>query len=169
MIKVVILDVDGVLTDGTVIVDSSGNEYKRMDYRDIDAIFALKRNGIKIGLVTGESSAVTEVIRKRLQPEFFYGGCKDKAVAVQEISARAVAARDEICYVGDGTCDVAPMGVVGWAACPTNAVSAVKAASNVRLKSSGGAGCIRELLEWIEARGSRGEGGCTDPELPVVG
>lgn len=154
MIKIVIMDIDGVLTDGKVIIDSSGNEYKTIDYRDIDAIFEMKRRGIKVGIITGESSAITQVIRERFKPDFFYDGCKDKTTALKEVRAKTKAAPDEICYVGDGKYDIAVMKMVRFAACPTNAISEVKAVSNIQLECSGGDGCILELLKWIEEHNS---------------
>jgi len=150
MIKIVIMDVDGVLTDGKVTIDSSGNESKTIDYKDIDAIFEMKRRGIKVGMITGESSAITQVIRERFNPDFFYNGCKDKAAALEEIRAQTGADPEEICFIGDGKYDIAAMKLVRFAACPANAIPKVKAVSNIHLKCSGGDGCILELLEWIE-------------------
>ncbi len=144
------MDIDGVLTDGKVTIDSSGNEFKTIDYKDIDAIFEMKRRGIKVGMITGESSVITQVFKERFKPDFFYNGCKDKAAALKEIRAQTGAAAEEICYVGDGKYDIAVMKLVRFAACPANAILKVKAASNIHLECSGGDGCISELLKWIE-------------------
>lgn len=152
MIKIVIMDIDGVLTDGKVTIDSSGNEFKTVDYRDIDAVFEMKRRGIKTGIVTGESSAITLVLKERFAPDFFYNGCKNKTRALEEIRAQTGALLDEICYVGDGKYDLAVMKLVKFAACPANAIQEVKAVSNIHLESSGGCGCISELLNWIEGQ-----------------
>jgi len=152
MIKIVVMDIDGVLTDGKVTIDSSGNEFKTLDYRDIDAIFELKRRGFKVGMITGEASAITRVIRERFKPDFFYDGCKDKAAALGRIRVRTGAAAAEICYIGDGKYDIEAMKSVGVAACPANAVSGVKSVSSLQLKCSGGDGCILELLEWLEEK-----------------
>ena len=152
MIKIVVMDIDGVLTDGKVTIDSSGNEFKTIDYKDIDAIFEIKRRGIKLGMITGESSKITQVIKQRFKPDFFYNGCKDKSGALEEILAQTGESPEEICYVGDGKYDVAAMKQVKFAACPANAISEVKAAANIHLKCSGGNGCILELLKYIEER-----------------
>ncbi|MBN3033556.1 MAG: HAD hydrolase family protein [Candidatus Saganbacteria bacterium] len=149
MIKIVVMDIDGVLTDGKVTFDSSGNEFKTIDYRDIDAIFELKRRGLKVGVITGESTSIAKVIRDRFQPDFFYSGCKDKAAALNEIRFQTKTTREEICFVGDGKYDVAAMKLAGLAVCPANAVPAVKAVANRQLKCAGGAGCLLELLEYI--------------------
>lgn len=152
MIKFIIMDIDGVLTDGKVTIDSSGNEYKTIDYRDIDAVFEMKRCHMKVGIITGESSAITLAFKERFKPDFFYSGCKDKARALDEIRLQTGALPEEICYVGDGRYDVAIMKMVKFAACPANAIAEVKAVSNIHLKCCGGCGCIRELLEWIKKR-----------------
>jgi YrbI family 3-deoxy-D-manno-octulosonate 8-phosphate phosphatase len=154
MIKVLIMDIDGVLTDGKLTIDSSGNEYKTIDYRDVDAIFEIKRRGLKLAMVTGEASAITGVIKERFQPDFFYAGCKEKTKVVEEIHAQTGAGINEICYIGDGKYDVAAMKSVGFAACPANALPEVKAAASIRLKCKGGDGCLLELLKWIEKHGS---------------
>lgn len=150
MIKIVLMDIDGALTDGKVTVDASGNEFKTLDYRDIDAVFEMKRRGIKVGMITGESSAITLVFKERFNPDFFYSGCKDKALTLEAIRAQTGALPDEICYVGDGKYDIAVMKGVRFAACPANAIPEVKAVSNIHLECSGGCGCILELLKWIE-------------------
>jgi YrbI family 3-deoxy-D-manno-octulosonate 8-phosphate phosphatase len=152
MIKVVIMDIDGVLTDGKVTIDSSGNEYKTIDYRDIDAVFEMKQLNVKVGIVTGESSTITLAFKERFKPDFFYSGCKDKTRALDEIRVQTGALPEEICYVGDGKYDVAIMNLVRFAASPANAIAEVRAVSNIHLKCLGGCGCIRELLKWIKKR-----------------
>jgi len=152
MIKIVLLDIDGVLTDGKVTVDSSGNEFKTIDYRDIDAIFEMKRQDLKVGLITGEATPITLTFRERFKPDFFFDGCKDKPAALERILDETGALEDEVCYVGDGKYDIAIMKRVKFAACPANAIPEVKDLSNVVLERHGGDGCIWELMEWINLR-----------------
>ena len=76
MIQAVLLDIDGVLTDGTVWVDSGGREIKRLSFLDIDAIFELKQAGIMIGFITGERNSFCRYVRRRFQLDFFLVGCK---------------------------------------------------------------------------------------------
>ena len=149
MIKIILLDIDGVLTDGKITIDSIGNEYKTIDFKDIDAIFEMKRQGLKVGLLTGETTPITSFFRERLNPDFFYNGCKDKTIALNEILSKTGVAVDEVCYVGDGKYDISIMKLVKFAACPANATSEVKELANILLKCKGGDGCIWELLEWI--------------------
>ena len=151
MIKVVLLDIDGVLTDGKVSVDSAGNETKTIDFRDIDAVFEMKRRGLKVGLLTGEGKPITHFFRDRFKPDFFFNECKDKPAALYKILDKTGTNPDEICYVGDGKYDIPIMKLVKFAASPANAIPEVRALSNILLKRNGGDGCVWELMEWISA------------------
>lgn len=149
MIKLVLLDIDGVLTDGKVTVDAAGRESKTLDYRDIDAIFELKRRGVRVGFVTGEASPIARFFRKRFAPDFFRSGCKEKLAAVRAIQRKARVADDEICYMGDGWRDLPVLQALKHGACPANAAPAVRKAARLRMKACGGDGCVQELAEWI--------------------
>ncbi|MDR0932602.1 MAG: HAD hydrolase family protein [Victivallales bacterium] len=151
MIKLVLLDIDGVLTDGRVTVDSRGNEYKTIDFRDIDAVFEMKRRKLKVGLITGEATPITLFFRDRFKPDFFYNGCKNKPEALNEILAETGFSADETCYVGDGKYDIPVMKLVKYSACPANAIPEVKEISNIKLNVRGGEGSIWELLEHLQS------------------
>ena len=150
MVKLVLLDIDGVLTNGKVTVDSNGNEFKTIDF---DAVFEMKRRGIKVGLITGEKTPITLFFRQRFQPDFFYNGCKDKPAALREIMSATGFGTDEICYAGDGKYDIPLMKIVKYAASPANAIPEVRALSNICLERNGGDGCIWELLEKLSLIG----------------
>jgi YrbI family 3-deoxy-D-manno-octulosonate 8-phosphate phosphatase len=156
MIKIVLLDIDGVLTDGKVTVDSDGNESKTIDFRDIDAIFEMKRQGLKVGLITGEKTPITLFFRDRFKPDFFHNGCKDKTAALKKILDETGSAPDEACYVGDGKHDIPIMKLVSFRGSPANAIPAVRKLSNILLKHNGGDGCVWELMEWILAHNKHG-------------
>ncbi len=149
MIKIVLLDIDGVLTNGKVTVDATGNEFKTIDFKDIDAVFEMKRQGYKVGLLTGEATPITLFFKNRFKPDFFYNGCKDKPAALKEILAQTGAKKEEVCYVGDSAHDVPVLKAVAFAACPFNAVLEVKKRCNIHLRQNGGDGCVWELLEWL--------------------
>ncbi len=149
-IKAVLLDIDGVLTNGKVTVDSEGRESKTIDFKDIDAVFELRRRGVKIGLITGEATPITLFFRERFKPDFFYNGCKDKPAALNEIMAQTGFSYEEICYAGDGKYDIPVMKLVKYAASPANAIPEVRRQSNILLERNGGDGCIWELMEKLE-------------------
>lgn len=149
MIRVVLLDIDGVLTDGKVIVDSTGKEYKKMDFRDVDAVYTLRGAGIKVGLVTGEDTPMAKYFKRRFKPDYFYSGCKEKLAAVEEVIAQSGAAPDEICYMGDGKLDLPVFRNMEFTAAPTNAIKEVRELARYKLNTGGGDGCVMELAELI--------------------
>ncbi len=174
MIKAVLLDIDGVLTNGKVTFDSEGRESKTVDFKDIDAVFEMKRRGIKVGLVTGEATPITLFFRERFKPDFFYNGCKDKPKALAEIMAQTGYSGAEICYAGDGKYDIPVMQLVTYSACPANAIPEVKALASIQLERNGGDGCIWELMERLNLGRTPGASGfackscgalCTQPPV----
>jgi YrbI family 3-deoxy-D-manno-octulosonate 8-phosphate phosphatase len=149
MIKLVLIDIDGVLTDGKITVDSIGNEYKTINIRDIDAVFEMKRQKLQVGLITGEATPITLIYKERFKPDFFYAGCKNKPEALREILSQTGLSAEQACYVGDGKYDIPMMKLVKISACPSDAISEVKALAGIHLSTRGGDGCVWELLEWI--------------------
>jgi D-sedoheptulose 7-phosphate isomerase len=150
MIKLVILDIDGVITDGKVQIDSKGNESKQIDFKDIDAIFELKRKGYKLGIITGEDTPINDYFNRRFKPNFFYSSCKDKVSAVKEIMNKDGYKREEICFVGDSKHDIDAVEYAGLGVCPNNAAEDVKKVADKILNSSGGDGCIMELTGFLD-------------------
>lgn len=146
------MDIDGVLTDGKVTIDSEGKEYKTINFKDIDAVFEMKRQGLKVGLLTGEASAITLCFKKRFSPDFFYNGCKDKTLALEEILNQTQITPNEVCYIGDGKYDIPILKMVKFSACPANAIPEARKISNIVLNKNGGDGCIWELMERISEK-----------------
>jgi len=158
MIKLVLLDIDGVLTDGKVTVDSNGNEYKTINFKDIDAVFEMKRQKILVGLITGEATPITDFFKERFKPDFFYSGCKNKLEALEAILKQTGISIENVCYVGDSKHDIDVMKLVKLSVCPADAILEVKALAGVCLNARGGDGCVWELLEWIIRNGDSDNG-----------
>jgi len=150
MITVVILDIDGVVTDGKLYITEDCQEIKKIDYRDIDAIFALKRMGYSLAFITGEDSRIVDYFENRFPNNHFYRGCKDKVSAIKTIIQKEKVTPNEVCFIGDSMKDIDGISYVGLGACPNNACQEVKAAAKVVLKSNGGDGVIQELLMFLE-------------------
>jgi YrbI family 3-deoxy-D-manno-octulosonate 8-phosphate phosphatase len=150
MIKIVVLDIDGVITDGKVQVDSRGRESKQIDFKDIDAIFELKRKKYKLAIITGENTPINKYFIRRFKPDFFYYSCKDKVSAIKEIQNKTGYLRDEVCFIGDSGYDIYAVKYAGLGVCPNNAVEDVKKIANEVLDSNGGDGCIMELVSLLE-------------------
>ena len=153
MIKVLLSDIDGVLTNGKVTFDAQGNETKTVSFTDMDAMGSFHRQGIKIGLITGESTPIVEYFKKRFRPDFFICGCHTKDEAVKQLMEENGFDPDEVCYIGDGKYDLPVMPLVRLSACPANAIREVKAAAKLNLHTCGGDGVIKELFDTLVDRG----------------
>lgn len=149
MIKAVLLDIDGVLTDGTVMVNAGGEETKTISFDDIDAIFELKRNGIKIGFMTGEDTTFADYVKKRFTPDFFIAGCKDKLAAFQELARRESLDESDIAFAGDSKKDVALLEYLSCSYAPGDADAEARASAKTVLKAGRGRGAIMELARHI--------------------
>lgn len=150
MIRLLIFDIDGVLTDGTIIVDTDGHEQKKINLKDIDAIFELKRRGFLLGAITGESSAIVSYFKKRFPWDYFCAGEKNKKQKILEISQNAGISLEEICYIGDGKYDINPLESVGLGICPADAIEDAKRSADIILQTEGGAGELWELVGLLD-------------------
>ena len=149
MINTVLLDIDGVLTDGAVYVSADRKETKRILFEDIDAIFALKRAGLKIGFITGEDNEFCDYVNRRFSPEFMVRGCKDKLNAYKRLAEENGLKREEVCYAGDSRKDAKLLEFIGQSFAPSDSAVQVKNAAKEVLKASRGEGVIRELADKI--------------------
>ena len=159
MIKLVVFDIDGVITDGTVIVDINGTEQKKINLKDIDAIFELHREQFKLAAITGENTEIVHYFEKRFPWDYFYCGAKKKTEILQEIEQKEQLKPEKICYIGDGKYDVEPLEHAGLGICPADAIDRAKQASNMILQKEGGQGCLWELVQILKDYNSQ--------ELPV--
>ena len=150
MIELSVFDIDGVITDGSVIIDSNGNEQKQVNLKDIDAIFELHRRGYKLAAITGEDTEIVQYFEKRFPWEYFYRGSKTKKETMQQIEQGTGVSRENICYVGDGKYDVEPLAYAGLGLCPANAIDKAKKAADIILQNDGGKGCIWEIISILE-------------------
>jgi 3-deoxy-D-manno-octulosonate 8-phosphate phosphatase (KDO 8-P phosphatase) len=156
-IRGIAMDVDGVLTDGTFWWGSNGEEFKRFSFADTTGIYRAIGAGIKIALISGESSAAGMALVQRLADKLritdVHKGCHDKAAAVREFAAKYAFALDEVCFVGDDFIDVPALEIVGFAVVPADAQAGARTKANLVTEHNGGAGAVREVIEMIlEAR-----------------
>lgn len=131
MIELIVFDIDGVITDGSVIIDSNGQEQKQINLKDIDAIFELHRRGFKLAAITGEDTEIVNYFEKRFPWEYFYRGNKTKKETMKQIEAGTGIGREKICYVGDGKYDIEPLTYAGLGLCPANAIDKAKNAADI--------------------------------------
>ena len=149
MISVVFLDIDGILTDGAVYVDAFGKETKRILFDDIDAIFKLKRAGIKIGFITGENNDFCQYVRSRFSPDYFLSGCKDKLSDFKKLAEEHNLDKRAVSYTGDSERDIELLKYVTHSFVPSDVGPEIKNSATTVLKAARGEGVIRELSDLI--------------------
>lgn len=149
MIQVLVLDIDGVLTDGKLTLDDSGRELKTLSYRDIDAVFLAQRRGLKVVLVTGEALPWVDMIARRLEISHVYRGAKDKCQALRSVCNEMGVSLQEVCYVGDSQRDADALAMVGLGLAPSDAIRAAKVAAHRVLQHQGGDGAVAEAVEIV--------------------
>ena len=148
-VKVLILDIDGVMTDGRIIYGIYGEELKFFDVQDGFGIFLLNRAGIRSVIVTAKRSRIVRMRGRDLKVARVYHGYTDKLIPFNKILKRFKAAPEEICFIGDDLIDIPVLNRVGFAVAVPNAVEEVKAASHYVTSKTGGRGAVREICDLI--------------------
>jgi 3-deoxy-D-manno-octulosonate 8-phosphate phosphatase (KDO 8-P phosphatase) len=148
-IRLFLVDVDGVLTDGGIVYDGEGREIKRFHVRDGHGIKMLQRAGIEVGIITGRTSEVVAVRARELGISIVLQGVADKVAAWREVLAGKGVAPGESAYVGDDIVDVPLMRRVGFSAAVADAESYVLEAADFVSTRPGGQGAVREIIEFV--------------------
>ncbi len=148
-IGLLLLDVDGVLTNGQIIYDGAGNELKMFDVRDGHGLKLLQRAGIRVGIITGRSSEVVARRAAELGIEIVYQGAADKLVPYREIVEQTGVPEAEIAYVGDDLVDLPVLRRVGFAATVADADAEVRRRVDYVAGLPGGRGAVREICELL--------------------
>lgn len=148
-IKAIFLDVDGVLTDGTIIYGSDGVEMKIFDSQDGFGISNAMNNGIRVGIITGRQSDLVKRRAAELGIFDLYQGSIDKITPFEEIKKIYSLNSSEIAYVGDDILDLPLLQKVGFSAAPANAVREVRTKVDYVSKARGGQGAVREIIDLV--------------------
>lgn len=148
-IKVIIFDVDGVLTDGGIIYDNSGIEIKRFNVKDGQIISYLKNVGILVGAITGRDSQVVKNRCKELKLDFHYHGSSNKLIHYEEIKKNYNLKDNEIAYIGDDIIDLSILKRCGLSATPKDARIYIKEQVDFVTPSKGGDGALRDFADFI--------------------
>ena len=153
-IRLVIFDVDGVLTDGSLFLGDDGQEYKAFNSRDGHGMKMLQSNGVTIAIITGRSSQVVSHRMASLGIEHVYQGARDKAPAYAELRDKLGLDDSQVAYVGDDVVDLPVMRQVGLAIAVQDAHELVKKHAHWQTPSHGGRGAARDVCELLlEAQG----------------
>lgn len=148
-IKLFILDVDGVLTDGKIIYDHHGNISKAFHSHDGYGMRRLMENGVDIAIISGNQAPCVEHRMTQLGIQRVYQGIQDKPLCFREIKKQLNINNDQIAYMGDDVPDQDIMQQVGLAIAPTNAHQAILAISDFITHQKGGEGAAREACDFI--------------------
>ena len=155
MIKLLILDVDGTLTDGGIYYDATGNELKKFSVKDGAGLVALRRAGVQVMICTGREC---EAVRRRaadLHLDYVYQNVGNKAAFLCDFFKEHGLSREETAYCGDDWNDLAAMALCGFVACPEDAAAAVKARADYVCPQQGGEGAVLGAAEEILRREGR--------------
>ena len=148
-VKMLILDVDGVLTDGSIAVGDNGELFKTFNVRDGLGITLAQKLGIKTAIITGRESKMLAYRARELKINAFYQNKKNKVPAYKELLAEYQLKDEEVAYFGDDLFDLAVMKRVGFPATVADATEEVKSVSILISDFAGGKGAVRQIIEFI--------------------
>jgi 3-deoxy-D-manno-octulosonate 8-phosphate phosphatase, yrbI family len=149
MIKLVLLDVDGTLTDGGIYRGNNGEELKRFNVKDGYAIVNAQKLGIEFGIITGRKSELVEIRSNELKIKYLYQGISEKTVILEEIMQKTGLKKEEIAYMGDDLNDILIMKQSGLTGAPKDAADEVIQIVDFVSGKNGGSGAVREFVEYI--------------------
>ena len=148
-IRLILLDVDGVLTDGKIQVHADGTESKQFDIKDGTGVVLAQKAGIRVGLLSARQSASTTERAAQLRITIVRQGALDKLSEYDAIRAELGLADEEVAYMGDDLLDLPVLARVGLGTAPADAVPDVRAAAHWVSRQRGGDGAVRELAELV--------------------
>ena len=149
MIRLLVLDVDGCLTDGKIIYTDEGDEIKTFNVKDGFAIVNWMALGRQAAIITGRRSRIVERRAKELGIDHFYQGVKDKLAMLQELCDELGMTLDEVAVIGDDLNDYRMLKACGRSFVPADAVHQVTAVADVVLSRKGGDGAVREMIDLL--------------------
>ncbi|MDF2576809.1 MAG: family hydrolase [Chlamydiales bacterium] len=150
-VKLVVMDVDGTLTDGGMYYTAEGDVMKRFYVQDGMGITLLKFAHIEVALLTSENSHIVQARGKKLGIKHVIIGCKEKKKALQELTQELNLTLEEVAYIGDDINDAPPMKIVGISACPNDAVDLIQKIATYKCSKLAGHGAVREFIELLLA------------------
>lgn len=148
-IKALVLDVDGVLTDGSLTFDEDGKEYKTFNAKDGQGIVMLNKTGFITAIITARENGTVRHRFKNLGMTKLFEGSKNKIASLKELMTEFNLQPEEIAYMGDDLPDICVLKTVGLPSCPADAVEEVKKYAKFVASKNGGRGAVRELCDLI--------------------
>ncbi|MGV8080498.1 MAG: KdsC family phosphatase [Syntrophales bacterium] len=148
-IKMIALDVDGVLTDGTFYWGHDGMEYKRFSFYDVMGISLGRKAGLVFALISGEDNALIDRFAAKMGIADVFKGCKDKAAALRTLAETRGLDLAEVCFMGDDVNDLPALELAGLSAAPCSAHDRVTGKVMLVTRKPGGGGAVRELVDYV--------------------
>lgn len=148
-IRLLVMDVDGTLTDSAMYYSANGEELKRFNTRDGMGIGLLRKSGIKSAILTSENSEIVRARAKKLKIETIVLGSRNKTEDLKAIAGDLGLELEEVAYIGDDVNDEHAMKLVGVSACPSDAVPIIRQIADYICLKKGGFGAVREFAEVI--------------------
>jgi YrbI family 3-deoxy-D-manno-octulosonate 8-phosphate phosphatase len=150
-VRLLAVDVDGVLTDGGMYYGSSGEVMKKFNTRDAMGLALVRLDGMRVALITGEDSPIARARAAKLRIEDVFCGIDDKLECLDRLLAATGLSRDQVAYVGDDVNDLPVLEAVGLAVAVADAVRAVRQVAHYVTARPGGGGAVREACELLLA------------------
>jgi 3-deoxy-D-manno-octulosonate 8-phosphate phosphatase (KDO 8-P phosphatase) len=148
-IRLLLLDVDGVLTDGRIILDNQGNELKAFHVRDGHGIKLAQRAGIVVGIITGRTAEVVNIRARELAIDEVHQGVLDKGKVYDSLIAKYGLRDDQVAFIGDDVVDAGILRRVGLAITVSDCDPAVKSIADIVTRNEGGRGAVREAVNFL--------------------
>ncbi|MEN6386977.1 MAG: HAD hydrolase family protein [Phycisphaerales bacterium] len=148
-IKLLAMDVDGVLTDGTITICSDGSEAKSFHLLDGHGIRMWQRAGLKTAMISGRQSAVTKIRAEELEINYLYQPCPQKLLCFERLLKEAGLEAKNVAYIGDDLLDIPIVRRVGFGVAVANGVDELKSCAHYTTSRTGGTGAVREVIEYI--------------------
>lgn len=148
-IRIIAMDVDGVMTDGRIIFDAAGHELKFFDVKDGYAVAQARKAGLTVAVISARGCPAVRARMADLKIDKVYLNANPKLEAYQDLLRSAGAGDDEVCYIGDDLPDMDILRRVGFSAAPSDAALEIKSAVGYVALARGGRGAVREVIEMI--------------------
>lgn len=148
-LKLIIIDVDGTMTDGGVYYDEHGNELKKFCTKDAAGFFAARQCGIKTMILTGRECAATSRRMKELDVDYLYQDVKDKVTFLSDFMSCNGIVKEQVVYIGDDLNDLPAMKLVGFIGCPSDSCKEIIDIATYISPKKGGEGAVRDVIEYI--------------------
>ncbi|HWP82256.1 MAG TPA: HAD hydrolase family protein [Bacteroidota bacterium] len=148
-IKLLLLDVDGVMTDGGIYFSEKGDEFKKFNIKDGYGIVQFQKQGFQVGIVTGRVSELVQRRAEELGIRHVYQNLSDKLSVYHSLKAKLRLGDEEIAAMGDDVPDIPILEVCGFSAAPSDAVEAVKKRVDYVCRRRGGDGAVREVIDLV--------------------